>query len=273
MEGISISQDDIAKTITLNFPLESIPSDEEIHLTTLNGVLDNSNARTIDIIRFMSEIVVERYPASDEEIYHHAPQGYDPQTRETSLGPREVPVDHNCGDPNCPHLKGVDPFEALLSADFASHRELDLSKWEPFKYPILAISNEIWPALGGIIDMSQMRRHFNLLRVASGFQIDTSKSSTFTIPLSYDIVEAIYFWNTIPKTIELQSNGCPGPVLKPERKYSFIGMALKAPYSRSQIVFEENTGVYDFAVIAWVCTSERMYRDMKKFETTTNLLG
>lgn len=152
----------------------------------------------------------------------------------------------------------------------ATQRKLDLTKWEPFKYPIIGISNGTWQMLGFILSMAREHKHFNLLRVASGFQIDTALKTIFDIPLSYDIVEGLYFWNRIPASFELQSNECPGPSLKPERKYSFIGMHLKAPYSRSRIMFEANTGVYEFAVIAWVCTSEKMYRELKGLESITS---
>lgn len=68
---ITITQDDVAKTITLNFPLDSLPTDQEVHLSTVNGILDGENG-VLDLEPMsgkLIDIVAARYPASDEAVY------------------------------------------------------------------------------------------------------------------------------------------------------------------------------------------------------------
>lgn len=249
--------------ITMTFPSENLPSDEQIANGTLLGILDGGMDRGL---QSLGSVIKDLYPESDQLVYFSAPGDID----QLNLAPREIPADHDCGDPHCPHMQPIHPLQAMMVAMTLNRKELDLSKWEPFKYPIVSVSETMWQTLGFVLQTVSMKTPFNFLRVAIGLEIDTSVKWSLRLPKSCEMLEGLYFWDRIPKSIELQSNECPGPIIHPDRKYTFLGMSIKAGYSFSSIVLQPNSGVYKFAVIGWVCECNSMLRDIEETPNITS---
>lgn len=268
-----IIHDLVGQEITMTIPLDALPSDQQMEDNTILGILDQFDSPA----KKLYNLIMAKYPASDEQFYYSNPGDVSKlNIKNNSDSDDDQEEKCDCADPNCPRKATIHPLELMMMRNLLTARSLDLSKWEPFKYPILSISTPMWRMLGQVMDEAiheqSQKKHFNFLRLANAYELDTSvRQMVKILPHNggYDMLEAIYFPKGWPDQFELLSNENPNAIIRPTRKYNFIGLPIRSGYSFASIGFPANIGKIEFAIIGWIGSEEKLCDAIRENKITT----
>lgn len=138
---------------------------------------------------------------------------------------RNIPTDHNCGDPNCPHLANIHPLEMLSIKKGLMDPSLfvlDFTKWKPFDYPLLSIDNNGLQKLS--IATYKLKNVPNAFRVIINCKLNNLHE--YVVPRDFDFVEALYFTGEEISDFNFSANSS-NVTIKPTRNITFLGWVSK----------------------------------------------
>lgn len=254
-----------------------LPSDQEIldKIKKIEGLDPRDYPRTLARI---TEWISKLWPKSDSFIFpidegslQAAATYFHEQVANLELGERHC----DCEDPLCPHKARVSPLEiARIQAGAPAVRRLNLAFWEPFKYPILNLRETSVNDFSRLLAMVPDSAFVNFLRFSIEFKVKIQQifqlgvekipqNAILKIP-RYDIVEAIYFPETIPQKIYVSSNQARYVAIEtsPDRRYYFLGFASQANYCEYGISWESDNTEIPVTIIAWFIQDDTIKRQI-----------
>lgn len=229
---------------------EDLPSDKDIEEKIVTGILDEyDNEDTFSIVELFKNFAKDRLPASDASLTIPDPG----EIPDDLLVPRES-TDHDCEDPNCPHKASISPLAAMLAGMISNRKKVDLSAWEPFKYPIVSMSKNVLPLLYPIASHSNA----NFVRVSVPCTLAPTVDS-FMLSRYFCVVEALHFEDEtyLPENVTIEINGNPQIKILCDRKYVFLGFQyIQSPWCTTSILFPKREKSINFSLIAWISPSD-----------------
>jgi hypothetical protein len=129
--------------------------------------------------------------------------------------------------------------------------------WRPFEQPIFFVSSEARADAYSFNCSAYAKHQVPLIRLASPYRTTESTKHELKLPRFFDIVEAIYFHDVIPREVTLRSSRDFIKV-KPTSRYLFIGFAFTESTCQLYLNFEEDPAgrpFGDFTLIGWMAST------------------
>jgi hypothetical protein len=147
-------------------------------------------------------------------------------------------------------------------------RPLNFLVWRPFEQPIFFVPPEARGIAYDLNCSAYPHHQVPLIRLASPYKVVSmdvvdpisasfSRRSELRLPRFFDIVEAIYFHDVIPREVTLRSSRDFIKV-KPTSRYLFIGFAFTESTCQLYLNFEEDPAgppFGDFTLIGWMASA------------------
>lgn len=252
---------DFSKTFRFNFPLDSLPSDENINRQIYRGILDSESKNFLNSwidrgAKEFEKFIIEHTPESDEHLVIQTVEGKakkEEYLRERLQTKWRDTTNHQCNDPRCPHKSLISPLELRIELMSAPDDKIyNFELFEPFKYPIISISDFLLKNITPGILLSLIDTKIaNMIRLISHYQLNLMKGNSFKFPWGcWNLIEAVYFPKNLPNSFSVCVNGYPTYTCLPKKKYNFLGLFHQGNYSEVSIQFEA-LGQIEFCIIGW----------------------